>query len=195
MDSECFSKAIEEFDAANSKDPNRENWQGKEYPKELLYAQRMSQWLQRLEPNASEALQLAARCQHIRRWEIPRSRYPKTRAGYLQWRMTLYEFHAQKAGEILKGIAYDPQTIERVQTLLRKKNIKSDPEMQLLEDVICLVFLENYFADFSKQHEEQKIIEIVRKTWNKMSPRGQQAALQLKISPEARILVEKALQK
>ncbi|MBI1977066.1 MAG: DUF4202 domain-containing protein [Candidatus Omnitrophica bacterium] len=184
--SERFQQTIEKFDQANSQDPNG---------KELLYAQRMSQWLERLEPTASEAVQLAARSQHIRRWEIPRTNYPKTRAGYLQWRTTLYEFHAQKAGAILKEAGYDPRTIERVQTLLRKKNIKTDPDMQLLEDVICLVFLENYFAEFSKQHEEQKIIEIVRKTWNKMSPRGQQAALQLKISPETLILVEKALQK
>ena len=186
QDFERFKKIIELFDQANSQDPNN---------KELIYAQQMSQWLQRLEPNASETLQLAARCQHIRRWEIPRGRYPKTRAGYLQWRTTLYEFHAQKAGEILKEVGYDPQTIERVQTLLRKKNIKTDPEMQLMEDVICLVFLENYFADFSRQHEEQKVIEIIRKTWNKMSPRGQQAALRLEMPPEARTLVEKALQR
>jgi hypothetical protein len=115
------------------------------------------------------------------------------RAGYHRWRTRLYAFHAERAGEILREVGYDTATIARVGELLRKLRIKSDPEMQLLEDVICLVFLENYFADFSRQHDEAKLIPILQKTWRKMSPQGQQAALQLPLSGEARALVEKAL--
>jgi hypothetical protein len=179
-----FQKAIEAFDQANSQDPNQ---------KELLYAQRMTHWLERLEPEASEVLRLAARSQHICRWMIPRSQYPVGRTGYLKWRTTLYEFHAQKAGEILEKIGYDRQTIAQVQELLRKKDIKTNPQMQLLEDVICMVFLENYFAEFAQKHPEEKIISIVQKTWKKMSPTGQKAALTLPMSDEVRALIQKAL--
>lgn len=190
---ERFKHAVSRFDEENSKDPNKEIIDGREYAKELLYARRMSGWLEKLQPDASEALKLAARSQHIRRWEIPRSKYPKNRAGYLDWRTTLYSFHAEKSGEILKEAGYDVETIARVQTLLRKQNIKTDADMQTLEDVICLVFLENYFAEFSKQHDAQKMINILRKTWRKMSPKGQSAALTINFTDDARSLIEKAL--
>jgi hypothetical protein len=191
--SQRFEAAIRRFDDANREDPNREIFQGREHPRELLYAQRMTHWLDRLAPEASEPLQLAARGQHLCRWQIPRQQYPMDRAGYHRWRTRLYAFHAERAGEILREVGYDTATIARVGELLRKLRIKSDPEMQLLEDVICLVFLENYFADFSRQHDEAKLIPILQKTWRKMSPQGQQAALQLPLSGEARALVEKAL--
>lgn len=179
-----FQKAIEAFDQANSQDPKGQ---------ELLYAQRMTHWLERLEPEASEALRLAARSQHLRRWMIPRTQYPEGRVGYIKWRTTLYEFHAQKAGEILEKVGCDRETIAQVQELLRKKDIKTNPQMQLLEDVICLVFLENYFAEFSQKHPEEKIISIVQKTWKKMSSVGHQAALTLPMSSQVRALIQKAL--
>jgi hypothetical protein len=188
-----FEAAIRRFDEANREDPNREVFQGQEHPRELLYAQRMTHWLDRLAPEASEPLRLAARSQHLCRWEIPRQQYPMDRAGYHRWRTRLYAFHAEKAGKILREVGYDAAMVARVEELLKKLRIKSDPEMQLLEDVICLVFLENYFADFSRQHDEAKLITILQKTWRKMSPQGQQAALQLPLSGEARALVEKAL--
>ena len=188
-----FEAAIRRFDDANRADPNREVFEGREHPREVLYAQRMTHWLDRLAPEASEPLRLAARSQHLCRWQIPRHEYPMDRPGYYRWRTRLYAFHAEKAGEILREVGYDAATVARVQELLRKLRIKSDPEMQLLEDVICLVFLENYFADFSRQHDEAKLITILQKTWRKMSPQGQQAALQLPLSGEARALVEKAL--
>jgi hypothetical protein len=188
-----FEAAIRRFDEANREDPNREVFEGREHPRELLYAQRMTHWLDRLAPEASEPLRLAARSQHLCRWQIPRQQYPMDRAGYHRWRTRLYAFHAEKAGEILREVGYDPATVARVGELLKKLRIKSDPEMQLLEDVICLVFLENYFADFSRRHDEAKLITILQKTWRKMSPQGQQAALQLPLSGEARALVEKAL--
>ena len=192
-DPKKFNQAIARFDAANSEDPNKESFDGAPHPKELLYARRMTAWLDKLEPDASEALRLAARCQHIRRWTIARSDYPDGRAGYLKWRATLAKFHAETAGKILRDVGYDADTIAHVQPLLKKENLKGDPDAQLLEDVICLVFLENYFADFAHKHDEQKLIEILRKTWKKMSPRAQKAALELNIPPAARRIVEKAL--
>lgn len=191
--SERFRAAIERFDEANGEDPNKETHEGEEVPRELLYARRMTKWLERLEPDASEPLRLAARSQHICRWTIPRSDYPMDRRGYLLWRKTLAGFHAEKAGEILREVGYDEETIARVQSLLRKEHLKKNPDAQTLEDVICLVFLEDYLSDFAREHEEEKLINILRKTWKKMSPRGREAALKLDLSPADRALLEKAL--
>ena len=186
--------AIRRIDAANREDLETVLVDGTPVPGELLYSRRMSAWLDRLEPNASEAVRLAVRAQHIRRWEIPRDSFPQTRPGYLQWRTTLGAFHAEITGEILRESGYDDVTIARVQSLLRKEGLKSNPETQLLEDVICVVFLENYFADFAPQHDEEKVINILRRTWKKMSDRGRAAALTLQLPDAARALVEKALQ-
>lgn len=188
-----YAAAIAAIDAANAEDPNREVWEGEEHPKELLYSQRMSGWLERFAPDASEALRLAVRAQHIRRWTIPRSDYPEGRAGYKRWRSDLARFHAATAGEILADVGYDDATIRRVQGLIRKEQLKRDPEAQCLEDVVCLVFLENYFADFAQKHDEEKLIDILRKTWKKMSPDGHAAALGLALPAGAKELVEKAL--
>jgi hypothetical protein len=192
-DPDRFRRAIEQFDSINAEDPNVEAVNGVSQPKELLYAQRMTHWLDRLVPDASEPLRLAARCQHIRRWHIPRITYPMERQGYHRWRTELGKYHAETAGQVLRDVGYDPETIARVQSLLRKERLKADPETQALEDVICLVFLEYYFEPFSEQQEEQKLIGILRRTWAKMSPRGQAAALALSLRPEKRQLIEKAL--
>ncbi len=192
-DAERFNAAIARFDAANAEDPTTEVFQGVVYPKELLYAQRMTTWLDKLAPDASEALCLAVRCQHIQRWTIPRHTYPMNRTGYLRWRTTLAKFHADTAAAILRDVGYNDATIRRVQMLLRKESLKRDPEVQCLEDVICLVFLENYLAEFATQHDEAKILDILQKSWKKMSARGHEVALTLSMSPEARRLVEQAL--
>ena len=188
-----FEQAIRRIDEANAADPNQEVHDGKPYPKELLYGRRMTEWLDRLDPKSSEPLRLAVRAQHIRRWEIPRDSYPKDRQGYRAWRTDLGKFHAQTAAAILTEVGYDEQTIARVQSLLRKERLKTNPDCQLLEDVICLVFLENHFEEFSQQHDEEKLLNIVRRTWKKMSDRGHQAALALPLSASARRIVEKAL--
>jgi len=193
VDLERFNAAIARFDAANADDPTTEVFQGAVYPKELLYARRMTAWLDNIAPEASEALRLAVRCQHIQRWTIPRHTYAMDRHGYLRWRTTLAKFHADTAAAILRDVDYDDATIQRVQTLLRKERLKRDPEVQCLEDVICLVFLEHYLAAFATQHDEVKVLDILRKTWTKMSPRGHEVALTLPMSPEARRLVEQAL--
>jgi hypothetical protein len=188
-----FLKAIDRIDAANAEDPNRDVWDGEQVPAALLYGQRMTKWLDKLYPDASEPLQLAARAQHIRRWEVPRDSYPRDRIGYLKWRTYLYGHHADITEQILREVGYDDKTIAKVRSLLKKERIKTDPDGQALEDVICLCFLENYFAEFAPKHEEEKVVNILRKTWTKMSPTGHAAALKLQMPPEARRLVEKAL--
>jgi hypothetical protein len=195
LDTARFAEAIRLFDAANAEDPNQEPGpDGQPMPKELLYAQRMSACLARVAPDAPEAVQLAARAQHIRRWSIPRSDFPLTRPGYHQWRNTLKKYHAELAGQLMQQAGYGPELLTRVQQLLQKQRLQDDPEVQLLEDVICLVFLEYYFLPFAAQHPEEKVIEIVQKTWPKMTERGHALALQLPFSPEALALVTKALQ-
>jgi hypothetical protein len=184
-----FDAAIDRFDAANAVDPRRErDVVGAEHPKELLYARRMSEMLERFAPDASETVRIAARCQHIRRWEIPRDSYPRTPEGYKAWRKQLMDFHAETAAGILREVGYDDDTVARVQALLRKERLKRDPETQLLEDVIGLVFLEHYLEDFvggHSEYDEAKLADILRKTWLKMSPRGREAALTLVKLPEA----------
>ena len=188
-----FRAAIERFDAVNAADPNATVVEGLPQPKELVYARRMTAWLNRLDPDAPEAVQLAARSQHLMRWAIPRGDYPPDRAGYLAWRTTLYAFHADRAAEILRDVGYDDVTVGRVRALVSKQGIKTDPQMQLLEDVICLVFLENYFAEFAADRDEAKLVRILRRTWAKMSPRGHAAALGLDLPERELKLIEKAV--
>jgi hypothetical protein len=185
--------ALRLFDETNAEDPNLETVNGEAFPKELVYGQRMSARLTEYAPAAPETVRLAARAQHIRRWEVPRERYPEGRAGYLKWRTDLYKRHGEIAGAILRDVGYDDDTIERVQTLLRKRGLKTDPDVQLLEDVICLVFLEHYFHDFAKKHDEEKLIPIVQKTWKKMSEGAHRAALELDYAPGDRAVIERAL--
>jgi hypothetical protein len=175
-------RAIARFDAANAQDPNAEIVAGHARPKELVYAERMTAMLARFAPDASEILHLAVRCQHIERWKIPRTDFAADRIGYLQWRKKLNKFHAQVAGDILREVAYDEATIERVGALLKKEALKSDADAQALEDVVALVFLESYLAAFVAAHAEYepaRFADILAKTAKKMSPRGRTAALTL----------------
>ena len=190
---ERFRSAIERFDNANSEDPHRVTVDGREQPASVSSARRMSDWLNRLVPDASEALRLAVRCHHLCRWQFPRAGYPLTRAGYHLWRTAAARFHAERAGEILRDVGYDVATIARVQALVRKEGLKTDAETQALEDAACLVFLESGFAEFAERHDEPKIIGILHRTWRKMSPQGQAAALGLQLPPGARGLIERAL--
>jgi hypothetical protein len=185
--------ALARFDALNAEDPNTEQVAGRDRPKELVYAERMSAWLDRLRPDAPAPLRLAVRSQHLKRWAIPRSDYPQTRAGYKQWRTALAKYHAQVAGEVLQEVGHDDATIARVQSLLRKENLKRDPDAQTLEDVACLVFLQHYFADFSARYDDDKLIDIIRKTWRKMSPQGHAAAGELALPPRLAALLQRAL--
>jgi hypothetical protein len=199
MTHELFQAAISAFDQANREDPNKETADGKEYPKELLYAQRMSDMLERYAPEASEAVKLAVRAQHIQRWKTPRSNYPMDKQGYLQWRTGLYKFHADTAGSLMQQAGYDSEMVDRVKKIVGKKGLKVNPETQIMEDVVDLVFLEHYLSGFAAQHpeyDEAKWIPIIRKTWEKMSKRAHEFALSGKIKlPEALVpLILKAVQ-
>ena len=181
------------IDAANAADPSVEILEGVSEPKALLYGKRMSAWLERGYPESSEPLKIATRGQHIRRWEVPRESYPATREGYLKWRTYLYGFHADCVAALMQEAGYDSSAIDRVKSLLQKRGIKTDPEAQALEDVICLVFLENYFAEFAATQNGEKLLNIVRKTWGKMSDKGHELALQLPFTQPVQELLAQAL--
>jgi hypothetical protein len=173
-----YTDAIARFDAANAEDPNTESTGGGAKPKELVYARRMSEMLERFAPDAPEAVRLAVRCQHIRRWEIPRASYPRTPEGYKAWRVRLLDHHAELAAGILRDAGYDADAVARVASIVRKERVKRNPEAQLLEDVASLVFLEHYVAGFVAGHPEYgeaKLRDILQKTLRKMSARGRAA--------------------
>lgn len=187
---EKFQAALLRFDAENSRDPNLEESR----PRELLYAQRLTNWVLKLCPNASEELHLAARCQHICRWEIPRGSYPMTRPGYLKWRADLKKFHAQKSGEILHEAGYDEESIRRVQDLNLKKNFPNDLEARVLEDALCLVFLEFQLANLAAKTAEDKTINALQKSWEKMTEAARAEALKLNYGAREKVLLQRALE-
>jgi hypothetical protein len=193
LNPEQLKNVFAAFDAYNAQDPNLETSGGTRHPKELLYARRMTERLAAYAPDVPEYLQLAARCQHIGRWEIPRKLYPMDRKGYLKWRNELKFHHAKIAEGILKDCGYDSNTIEIVKFLLLKRELQQNPDTQLLEDVICLVFIEYYLEDFAGQHEEEKVIDIIRKTMKKMTARAIQYTVEaLPMSERVKTLIGKA---
>ncbi|BBA33748.1 uncharacterized protein sS8_1792 [Methylocaldum marinum] len=194
MNDDRLEQVLGLIDEANAQDPNREVWQGESYSKELLYGTRMTEWLDRLYPGSPDLLHIAARGQHIRRWEVPRQSYPDTREGYLQWRSYLYGFHADRVAELMTQAGYGSTDIERVRKILQKRGLKSDPDVQSIEDVACLVFLDFYFAPFAVIHNQEKLIGIVRKTWKKMSEHARNRALELEFPDEIQSLLAIALQ-
>ncbi|MFL9710911.1 DUF4202 domain-containing protein [Methylobacillus sp. Pita1] len=184
----AFSQAMQAFDARNAQDPNQTLVNGVAVPKELAYARRMTEMLQRYRPDASEALQLAARCQHIERWILPRDAYPMTKPGYHQWRRKLKQYHAEVAREIMQQAGYDEETILRVAALVSKEAPLADAEMQVLEDVVVMVFVEYYLEEFVGQHPEYDVPkwkDILRKTLRKVSKAGHQALLTQVKLPQA----------
>jgi hypothetical protein len=188
-----FDVALALIDDANALDPNMISADGHEHPAELLYSQRMSETLGRLHPQASEELRLAVRAQHLKRWTLPRADFPMDRKGYHAWRNAAKIMHAEEAGEMLTRAGFKADRVARVQALIRKERIKRDAEAQALEDVACLVFLEHYFSAFAMKHDREKLIGIVRKTWSKMSEKGQEAALKLQMEADHSQLVQEAL--
>ena len=188
-----FTEAIRQFDEENARDPNLVVVDGVPHPHELLYAQRLTDWALRLCPEASEPLRLAARCQHLCRWQIPRNSYEMTRAGYLRWRNDLKTFHSRKAAEILREVGYPEEIIARVQELNLKRNLGRDPECQVLEDALCLVTLQYQLSDLTAKTEPDKMVGILQKTWKKMSPAARNHALALPYSRSERELIERAL--
>jgi Domain of unknown function (DUF4202) len=189
-DTDKFEKVIAAIDAANARDPNCTEIDGRSEPAELVYGRRMTATLARLAPDASEHLRIAARGQHIERWTSARKSYPEGRAGYLSWRNALKEFHARRLGEIMLSAGYGSDDIARVRSLVRKERLKFDREAQLLEDIACLVFLEHYLSEFSRKTNQEKLAGILAKTWKKMSPLGHEHALKLPLAPTLTALMQ-----
>lgn len=181
------------IDELNAQDPHFETVDGINTPKELVYGMRMSEWLDRIRPDAPDPLKVAVRAQHIMRWKIPRSSFADGKIGYLNWRNALKKFHADEAAKILDNLGFQKDFIDRVSFLIQKKNLKNDPDTQSLEDVACLVFLQFYFAEFSSKTDTIKMIDIVKKTWNKMSDDAKGLALNIAMPPECLKIVEAAI--
>lgn len=189
-----FENALRRFDEANARDPHTEVVAGVVRPRELVYAERLTDWVLRLQPDASEPLRLAARCQHLCRWESPRSRYPMDRAGYLKWRAELKKFHAEKAGEILREVGYGHELVGQVQSLNLKKDFPADPDSRVIEDALCLVFLQFQFADLAAKTDDAKMVNALRKSWAKMTDAARAEALKLAYGPHETALIQRALQ-
>ena len=188
-----LESALQLIDAAHAQDPNTVAVNGKDQPYELHYSQKMSNYLEKRQPNASDLLRLAVRAQHLRRWEIPRDSYAMNKQGYFSWRTTLKRRQADLVFQICLESGYSDEDASRVAALVRKENIKDDEETQILEDVACLVFLDDQFEEFEKLHNEDKIVTILRKTWIKMSEKGHELALKISMSEHAKSLVVTAI--
>src|SRR5688572_6105031 len=176
------------FDEYNQQDPHRVSWNDIEYPAEYFYALQLYNWVMKLQPEASETLLLASRSQHIGRWKIPREKYPEGKAGYLNWRTDMAKFHAQIATELLIQAGYDEEELKKLQHILLKQNLRNDEEVQVMENALCLVFLQFQYEDFLHKHDDEKIIRILQKTWKKMTEPGRQFALTLEYSAKGREL-------
>lgn len=181
QDDTPFQRALRLFDDYNRRDPHSMAWQGEAQPREWLHAQFLSDWVARLAPDASLALRLAARCQHIGRWEVARAAYPEGRSGYLQWRNALKEHHAGIAERLLLSAGHDPETVAAVVKIVRKEGIKRDADVQCMENALCLVFLEHQFEEFCDRYPD-KVVAVLQKTWNKMDDAGRLAAASLSFS-------------
>lgn len=190
-----YEQAIALIDKAYQENTELVSVDGVEYPKEFLYAKRMIAALEAFQKDASEEVYLAARCQHLFRWEIPRNTYPMDRKGYHQWRTYLYTYQANKTEDILNEVAYNADSIGIIKDMIEKKNLKSSADSQLLEDVVCVVFLEFYLDDFIAQHKEdkEKLKRIIKNTWLKMSDQGHQAALKISFKEDVKSLVLEAV--
>ena len=189
-----FEAALRRFDEENARDPNTELVAGIPRPRELVYAERLTYWVLRLKPDASEALRLAARCQHLCRWTIPRGRYPMDRAGYLRWRTELKKFHAEKSGRILREVGYGEEIVTQVQALNLKKDFPRHPDSRVLEDALCLVFLQFQFAELAAKTDADKMVNALRKSWQKMTESARTEALKLPFAPREQALIEQSLQ-
>ncbi|WP_068472384.1 DUF4202 domain-containing protein [Saccharicrinis aurantiacus] len=193
--SDKYNKAIQLIDEAYKGDKDKVKLDGEIYPKEYLYALRMVKELKAFNSEASEEVYLAARCQHLFRWEIPRNSYPMDRKGYHAWRTFLYTYQAKKSAEILNKIGYSQESQLQISSMIEKKNLQSDSNSQLLEDVVCLVFLKYYINDFIEQHKENtdKLKRIILSTWLKMSDKGHEAALGINFEESVKKLILEAV--
>lgn len=190
---ERFERAVARFLEQNGRDPNVTVVNGVSKPKEQLAAERLASWVNKLAPEGSEALHLAAYCQHLRRWEIARTDYEPGRIGYLKWRKAMGRFHADEATAVLREVGYEETIIDAVRQINMKLALQTNPDCATMEDALCLSFLEHEFAEFSAKHPDDKVIDIVAKTWHKMTDRAHEIALTLPFDARSLTLIEQAL--
>ncbi len=188
-----LSHTLAALDAVHALGPNMVERDGEMVAAELDYARRMSGWLARLVPAPTEAVAIAVRAQHLRRWQVARDAYPAGRAGYLAWRAERARLAAEEMAALMRDHGWSQEVIDDAVRHVRKQNLRRDAGTQILEDVACLVFLEGEFATFAPTVDEGKMVDILQKTWKKMSPLAQNLALGLAIEPTLRHLVERAL--
>ena len=193
MSRDRLTQVLDRIDRLNGEDPSTEIVEGVQQPRELVYSKRLTAWVLRLNPQASEELRIAARGQHVRRWTIPRDRYEMNRRGYLRWRETLKAFHVDTVAGLMREVGYPDEAVQRVREIMGKRQIQNDPDTQTLEDALCLVFLETQFADLRKKTADDKMQEILRKTWKKVSAQGRAEALKLPLSEDDRVFIQQAL--
>lgn len=187
-------EALTIFDQINSQDSNILVFQNEKYPKEILYANWLTHWIEKLNPIVSDSLRLASRCQHLKRWAIPREQYAIGLKGYMQWKKELLNFHAEESEKVLISLGIERTLIERVKVINLKKDIKNNPEVQTMEDALCLVTLEFQLEDFSLKHDDEKIITIIKKSWVKMSEPAKILAKSIPYSDRVLKLVLLAIQ-
>lgn len=191
----AFEQTLAAIDALHAQDPRLTTLDdGTTTPQELAYAQRMSTWLDKVHDAPDEILRLAVRAQHLQRWLVPRDEYPEGRIGYLTWRRDQGEQAGTTTATLMREVGYSDTDAERAAAMIRKKGLGRDPEVQALEDCACLVFLENYFADFSRKIDHDHMVRIVQKTWRKMSPKAHSLALELPMNAASAALVKEALE-
>lgn len=194
MSPDQLERALATIDSLNERDPNLISFSGEERPKELVHSELVTQWIERLDSNPSDALRLAARAHHVERWVIPRSEYPKGRAGYLKWRAALQRHHAATAERVLAAQGVDSETTARVGDIICKRNLRSDPEVQCFEDALCLVFLETQLTALAGRLDRDKMLKVLRLTLPKMSGAGREAALSLELNAGDRALLQQAVE-
>ena len=190
-----LDKAFKLFDEYNKQDPHIITWNGIDYPAEYFYALQLYNWVKKLAPNASETLLLASRAQHIGRWKISRDTYPSGKAGYYKWRTEVAKFHAEIVNQLMQQAGYNEGTIKKVQHIILKEDLRKDEEVQVMENALCLVFLEFQYEDFITKHDDESVIRILRKTWNKMTEPGKAAALSLTYNERGKNLIMQTISK
>jgi hypothetical protein len=193
---ENLQEMYQKIDRINQQDPRVETVEGENVPKEWIYGLRMTNWLERLDPNANDAVKIAVRGQHIARWEIPRTKYPNGKSGYYQWRTRLYQFHGEKLAELMREVNCPEESIQQVQQILLKKDMKTNPDTQIVEDVAALVFLSFHLEAFAHRPDmtPEKVISIIRKTWGKMSDSARKMVKTIIFTKEIESILQKALQ-
>ena len=190
---ERLRRTLERIDEENMQDPTKESWEHGDMPSAWVYGQRMTAWLHKLTPEPSQELQIAARAQHIRRWDVPRDTFPANRKGYLDWRVRMYDYHAEKALAIMQELGWDEDAQYQVNFYLHKRCLQTNREVQFLEDCACLIFIQYQLLDIAREHREQKVTRIIQKTWDKMTEQGHREVFAIGLPDEVHELLDKVM--